>query len=54
MGLPSGYRRLTYIVGNGNQYIDTGLTVQKSDSWRYILEADLVSSDNYAVCNGYL
>lgn len=54
MGLPSGYRRLTYIVGNGNQYIDTGLTVQKSDSWRYILEADLVSSDNYAGCNGYL
>ena len=54
MGLPSGYRRLTYIVGNGNQYIDTGLTVQKSDSWRYILEADLINSDNYAGCNGYL
>ena len=54
MALPSGYRQLTYVEGTGDQYIDTGLTVEKSDSWRYLLVADLVSSDNYAGANGYL
>ena len=54
MRLPSGYKQLTYVMGDGNQYIDTGLTVQKSDSWQYVLDADLVKNANYAGANGYL
>lgn len=54
MALPDNYREVEYIAGVGEQYIDTGLTVEKSDSWRYVLVADLISSDNYAGANGYM
>lgn len=38
----------------GAQYIDTGLVVNKSDSVKMVLTANLVSSDNFAGANGYM
>ena len=54
MSLPSGYTQLEYIEGSGSQYVDTELTCNKSDSWRYSIVADLANNSNYAGCNGYL
>ena len=54
MSLPSGYTQLEYIEGSGSQYIDTKLTCNKSDFWRYNIIADLANNSNYAGCNGYL
>lgn len=54
MALPSDYRQLEYIEANGAQYIDTGITVEKSDNWRCVLDADLVNNSNYAGANGYM
>lgn len=54
MSLPSGYTQLKYIEGSGSQYIDTKLTCNKYDSWRYSIVADLANNSNYAGCNGYL
>lgn len=54
MSLPSGYTQLEYIEGSGSQYIDTELTCNKSDFWRYNIIADLTNNSNYAGCNGYL
>lgn len=54
IALPSGYTKLAYIQGTGTQYLDTGLTVNKADAYKLELTADLVSSDNYAGCNGYM
>ena len=45
---------LEYITATGTQYIDTGLVVNKSDSYRMVLDTDLTSSENYAGCNGYM
>ena len=52
--LPSGYKELEYIKGTGTQYLDTGLTVNKSDNLQYILVAELTNNANYAGCNGYM
>ena len=54
MALPTGYTQLEYIQSNGSAYIDTGLTVNKSDSWELIFDAHLVSSTNWGGANGYL
>lgn len=48
------YTPLEYITATGTQYIDTGLVVNKSDSYRMVLDTDLTSSENYAGCNGYM
>ena len=48
------YTPLDYITATGTQYIDTGLVVNKSDSYRMVLDANLTSSENYAGCNGYM
>lgn len=48
------YTPLEYITATGTQYIDTGLVVNKSDSYRMVLDTDLTSSDYYAGCNGYM
>lgn len=54
VGLPAGYTQLKYVQGTGTQYLDTGVTVNKADTCKLELTADLVSSDNYAGCNGYM
>lgn len=54
MGLPIGYILLEYIESTGTQYIDTGLTVNKIDSYEMILIAHLANNDNWAGANGYL
>ena len=38
MSLPSGYTRLEYIKSTGTQKIDTGLLVEKSESWEMEFE----------------
>lgn len=48
------YTPVEYITATGTQYIDTGLVVNKSDSYRMVLDANLTSSENYAGCNGYM
>lgn len=48
------YTPVEYITATGAQYIDTGLVVNKSDSYRMVLDTDLTSSDYYAGCNGYM
>ena len=48
------YTPVEYITATGTQYIDTGLIVNKSDSYRMVLDTDLTSSENYAGCNGYM
>lgn len=52
--LPSEYTALEYIESTGIQYIDTGLTVNKTDSYEMILIAHLANNDNRAGANGYL
>ena len=52
--LPSGYTVLEYIENTGTQYIDTGLIVNKTDSYEMILITHLANNDNYAGANGYL
>lgn len=54
MGLPIGYILLEYIESVGAQYIDTGLIVNKTDSYEMILIAHLINNDNWAGANGYL
>lgn len=53
MSLPSGYRKLEYIESTGTQYIDTGLTVNKSDTYEYTMNAQLYGN-NYGGANGYM
>lgn len=48
------YTPVEYITATGTQYIDTGIVVNKSDSYRMVLDANLTSSENYAGCNGYM
>lgn len=52
--LPSEYTALEYIESTGIQYIDTGLTVNKTDSYEMILIAHLANNDNWAGANAYL
>lgn len=52
--LPNKYTALEYIESTGTQYIDTGLTVNKTDSYEMILITHLTNNDNWAGANGYL
>lgn len=52
--VPNGYTVLEYVESTGIQYIDTGLTVNKTDSYEMILTTHLTSNNNYAGANGYL
>ena len=53
MALPSGYTPLEYIESTGSQYVDTGLVVNKTDSYEYILDA-LLTNGTLGGANGYL
>lgn len=56
MSLPSGYKRLEYIRATGTQYLDLGVTMEKTDS--ITLEAtmtlDAPSDTRYFGANGYM
>lgn len=56
MSLPSGYKRLEYIQSSGTQKIDTGLLVEKSDSFEMEFEwtPTAPSSACYVGADGYL
>ena len=53
MSLPSGYKRLEYIESSGTQYIDSGLIMNKSDSYEYMLTG-YFSNNAYGGANGYM
>lgn len=53
MSLPSGYKRLEYIQSSGTQYIDSGLVMNKSDSYEYMLTG-YFSNNAYGGANGYM
>lgn len=53
VALPSGYTKLAYIQSSGTQYIDSGLTMNKSDSHEYIVTGQ-ISNDAYGGANGYM
>lgn len=50
---PYGYQRLQYIQSTGTQYIDSGLVVNKTDSYDYSIKAQF-SNDAYGGANGYM
>ena len=56
MSIPSGYKRLEYIRATGTQYLDLGVTMEKTDS--VTLEAtmtlDAPSDTRYFGANGYM
>ena len=56
MSLPSGYRKLEYIQSSGTQKIDTGLLVEKSDSFEMEFEwtPTAPSSGIYVGADGYM
>ena len=56
MSLPSGYRKLEYIQSSGTQKIDTGLLVEKSDSFEMEFEwtPTAPSSAVYVGADGYM
>ena len=50
----SDYTAIDYLESTGTQYIDTGLTMEKSDSVRLEMEAHLTNNGNWAGVNGYM
>lgn len=56
MSLPSGYKQLEYIQSSGTQKIDTGLLVEKSDSFEMEFEwtPTAPSSGIYVGADGYM
>ena len=50
----SNYTAIDYLESTGTQYIDTGLTMEKSDSVRLEMEAHLTNNGNYGGVNGYM
>lgn len=56
MSLPSGYKKLEYIQSSGTQKIDTGLLVEKSDSFEMEFEwtPTAPSSACYVGADGYM
>lgn len=56
MSLPSGYRKLEYIQSSGTQKIDTGLLVEKADSFEMEFEwtPTAPSSGIYVGADGYM
>lgn len=51
--LPEGYTKLAYIQSSGTQYIDSGLIVNKSDSYEYTITGHF-SNNAYGGANGYM
>jgi len=51
--LPTGYTRLEYIENNSDAYIDSGLVVNKTDTYEYMIDA-LFTNDTFAGANGYM
>lgn len=51
---PKGHTLLEYIQSSGTQYIDTGLTMEKSTTMRMEIMAQLTNNDNFAGVNGYM
>lgn len=56
MSLPSGYKRLEYIRATGTQYLDLGVTMEKTDSvtLEATLTLDAPSDTRYFGANGYM
>lgn len=52
--IPSELVELEYIESTGTQYIDTGITVNKSDNKELIMSCQLGNDSNYAGANGYM
>lgn len=54
--LPSEYQEVEYIQATGVQYIDSGLTVENSESWECDIDMQFTSTiaDMWAGSNGYL
>ena len=50
----SDYNVVEYIESTGTQYIDTGLTMEKSTTMRMEISAQLTSNGNWAGVNGYM
>ena len=50
----SNYNVVEYIESTGTQYIDTGLTMEKSTTMRMEISAQLTSNGNWAGVNGYM
>ena len=48
------YTMIEYIESTGTQYIDTGLTMEKSTTMRMEISAQLTSNGNWAGVNGYM
>lgn len=51
--LPDAYTEVQYIQSTGTQYIDSGLTMNKADSYTYSILAQF-SNDAYGGANGYM
>ena len=51
--LPGGYTELEYIQSSGTQYMDSGLALNKSDSYTYSILAQF-SNDAYGGANSYM
>ena len=51
--LPEGYAEVEYIQSSGTQYMDSGLALNKSDSYTYSILAQF-SNDAYGGANGYM
>lgn len=51
--LPEKYTELEYIQSSGTQYMDSGLALNKSDSYTYSILAQF-SNDAYGGANGYM
>ena len=52
--IPSGLVELEYIESTGTQYLDTGITVNKSDNKELIMSCQLGNDSSYAGANGYM
>lgn len=53
MSLPKGFKLVEYIQSSGTQRIDTGYTVNKTDSYTLTLIAEF-NNNAYAGANGYM
>lgn len=52
VGIPGDYIKLSYIESEGTQYIDTGLTMEKTDSVKITFRANF-TNNSYGGGNGY-
>lgn len=52
--VPVGYTEVEFIQSSGTQYIDTGLTCNKSDYYALELDTQLTNNDALSGANGYM